>query len=651
MADFDPKAYIQKAKQEHEANFSPNAYIEMAKASQSAPNSTSALQAFGEHAANAATFGYLPHLQALASKFAPNPNAGLDEKMKAEGFNIVQAEPNYVEERDANIKRLATESKEHPWASGFGTAAGIIAGGAMGGGLLGGGKAAATAGHRLALSLGGKKTAAKLIGKAFQGAEAGAKAGFLANPGDVEGQIDPLQLGARAQNAPIAAVIGASVPIGVEGVKRGGKGIAEYLKEKAAEKAFRSLGRGTPTQMQKAVESGKNIEIGQALLDEGAIPIFGTPKRIAHRVEALKEKAGEKVGQIIDSVDDQGVPYTPIKIKNPKRGTVVQEEVEVTPIRFEENPVRRTMPWLSEKDAPARIIRGETQPIQKVLIEPPKHQVIAGKVKTVPVRGTTVDTQKIAKSILNSKEVEALRKTPGMEAAVAAIEKQVETLAKNGELNLRAVQALRQGIDRSIKWNKLNPGTTGSQEGLYMQRSALANAMNDVVNRRSPGAATDALKKANRAYGNLAEAEAILEKELARNQSNRAISLTDTVMAAGGAATGKPGLAFLLGGLNKAGRTFGNSMMARGASAGSRLAEKSAGLSEQLAGIAPYVASGGASYRSGEFTHAEPVDPEILLLLKQNPELIDQLKNDDFKAQVNKALGRTPTGKLKEKSH
>ena len=63
-----------------------------------------------------------------------------------------------------------------------------------------------------------------------------------------------------------------------------------------------------------------------------------------------------------------------------------------------------------------------------------------------------------------------MRNTPGMESTVAAIEKQVETLAKNGKLTLAEAQKLRQGIDKSINFNKSAPDMRGAQEGLYRQR-------------------------------------------------------------------------------------------------------------------------------------------------------------------------------------
>lgn len=283
-----------------------------------------------------------------------------------------------------------------------------------------------------------------------------------------------LQLG--GENLALPAIKGAKDFVGKHSPK-----VAEFLKKKAEQKATRALGRPTPTQSAKMQATGQDREIGRTLLDEGAIPILGTPDRIAGRVSNLKEKAGQEVGKLVDMGGDAKL----------------------------------------------------------------------------------VDAQKIAIDILDSPELSQMRKTPGMESTVAAIEKQVETLANNGQMTLKEAQKLRQGIDKSINFNKADPNMRGTQEALYQQRSAIRNSMNEGINSLPDAPGKDALLNANRKYGNLSKAEDLVTKEQARNATNRAVSLSDTVLSAGGAATGNPVAAIGLGALNKAGRTFGNSIQAR----------------------------------------------------------------------------------------
>lgn len=418
-------------------------------------------QAALEHYGNAATLGYLPHLQALAEQAMPNPSAQSDADLERQGFKIQQSKPGYLKSRDENLKRLELERQEHPIASGVGTLAGIGAG--------------------ALIPVGAAAKGASLGQKVVQGAKAGALMGAIANPGDVEGEVDPTQLDSRLKNAGVGLAVGGAIPVVAQGTSGLSNKVSNFLRDKAALKATRALGMPGQKLAEKMAANGQDVELGRDLLDSGAIPVLGTPKSISARVEALKEKTGAQIGELLD--------------------------------------------------------RG-------------------GNAKLI-------DSQKLGLQILDSPELQAMRKTPGMESTVAAIEKQVETLASNGELSLKETQALRQGIDRSINFNKAAPEMRGAQEGLYKQRTALRDAMNEAVNSLSPGDQKDALLVANRRYGSLSTAGDILEKEIGRNQSNRAISGTDTMAGVAGLLKGGPAYAALATAANKFGRTFGNSIQAR----------------------------------------------------------------------------------------
>jgi hypothetical protein len=234
--------------------------------------------------------------------------------------------------------------------------------------------------------------------------------------------------------------------------------------------------------------------------------------------------------------------------------------------------------------------------------------------------------------------MDLMRKTPGMESAVAAIEKQLETLAANGQLTLKEAQALRQGIDKSINFNKAAPEMRGAQEGLYKQRTAIRDAMNEAINNLNPGAPKNALKIANRKYGNLSTAEDILEKEIGRNQANRAISLTDTIMAAGGpiAAT-----KIALGVANKAGRTFGNSVQARVFDAISKKAGLVPGAADKINPALAGKFAARVSNASPKIEHNDnPIlkDQKLMDMFKKDPRLIESIQDEKIKAQIKRAL-------------
>lgn len=518
-----------------------------------APEKEGAGQAALESFGNAATLGYLPHLQALAGKLVPDPNSGLDAELAAKGFKVKNApEKGYIAERDDNIKRQAQQKKDFPMATTAGTVGGIVGGGLMIPGA--------------ALAKG-----ASLGVRALQGAKAGAVMGGLMNPGDTAGDVSLMPI-ERLENAAAGMGLGAVLPAGMSLLGKGAKAASGALADTAAWKAFRALGRGTPTATQKMVDSGQGAVIGRELLDEGAIPVLGTPNRIAGRVDSLKEKAGEQVGNLVKG---------------------------------------------------------------------------AGNAKLV-------DAEKLGLEILDSPELALMRKTPGMEGTVSKIEQQVETLAKNGQMSLEQAQALRQSIDKSINFNKGAGDLRGAQEGLFMQRTKVRDAMNEGINTLNPGAPKNQLLTANRKYGNLATAEGILEKEMARNQSNRAISLTDTIAAGAGASTGNPAAALILGAINKAGRTFGNSVQARGYDAMAKslakipavveMAQSNPGVVSRLAtSLGQDVAGGVKSYAVDKDDILN--DPEILMLFKKDENLLQRVEDPKRRALIKEALKRLPASR------
>lgn len=243
---------------------------------------TGAVEAGLESFGNAATLGYLPHAQALIEKVMPNPNAEVDAKLRAQGFDVQNTpDKTYVEARDANIARQELQKKEHPVASGVGTGAGILAS-AIGTGGLGAVAKGATGAQRLAAA-----------------AKAGGALGALANPGDVEGEFSPAQPGDRLKNAGTGAVLG----VAGQGIAEGAGFVAQKgskaLKDWAGKKAFRALGRANASKSEALAKSGRDIEIGRELLDSKTVPVFGSTERIAKRVDAVKDKADDLISDIL----------------------------------------------------------------------------------------------------------------------------------------------------------------------------------------------------------------------------------------------------------------------------------------------------------------------------------------------------------------
>lgn len=459
MSDFDPDKFLAgeydtKPKQLSSDDFDPDAFLSGAYDTKKPVEKESKKgQTFLENYGDTLTMGYLPQLQAGAEKImTPVLNAITGNDVEADG---------YIESRDKNRKRIEELSEENPGSAMVGKVAGIV------------------------------NQAPILAAKAVQGAGAlakvgsaiktGALYGAAQNPGDIEGELSPLQLGDRAKGAALGAAIGGAVQGAVSAaptIAKGAKAAAEYVGDLADEKAAKVLGH--LSKFEKSMEKGTAKQIGRVLREEGAIKPWTTTKGANAAVERIKEEAGQEIGKIIDNA---------------------------TP-------------------------------------------------------GTKIDTVKMADAIRNSETLKELANTPGMESAFTRINSMLDTLAKNGTVDLKQAQKLRQMVDRGIKFARRGDAPV-PEEGLRAIRTTIRDTMNDVVNASDDMAGVggkDRLLKANKKFSLMAEAEDIADQQIARDAKNRSISLTDTISGVAGAASGGPLTGIAAGLANKAVRTFGNSV-------------------------------------------------------------------------------------------
>lgn len=249
-----------------------------------------ALESFG----NVATLNYLPHLQAMVEKALPDPTA-LSE-LKEKGFSVPE-EPSYTLLRDENIKRLEAEKAAHPVASGFGTAAGL--------------------GTTLLVPGGAVARAASLPAKIAAGAAAGAGLSAVSNPGDKEGEFNPIQFDERKRNAMIGAGVGAAVPVVGAIAGPAAQAGSKWLKNKAAEKAVAATG-AMLKDMRKQVGKGTINEMGRDLLDAGAIPWLATPKRVLDRLGSKIDDTEAQLSEIISSAAERA-PKAGVKKFSPTK--------------------------------------------------------------------------------------------------------------------------------------------------------------------------------------------------------------------------------------------------------------------------------------------------------------------------------------------
>lgn len=246
---------------------------------------TSAAQTALESFGNAASVGYLPQLQAAASKLMPDPTADVKAKLEAQGFTIEDKDTSYIAQRDANIKRMQMQSAEHPYASAAGTVGGAIASG-------------------VAASALAPINAAARLGRMAQAAKGGAILGVAANPGDKEGEISPLQLKDRAANAVIGATLSGAGQGAIESLAGAAKAVTNLpksLQAKAEERAFKASG-AMLRDYRKAYGQDRINEIGRFMLDNGMIKPGMSVADIAEAATKLKEVKGKGIEKVLEKL-------------------------------------------------------------------------------------------------------------------------------------------------------------------------------------------------------------------------------------------------------------------------------------------------------------------------------------------------------------
>lgn len=290
---FNPDEYLnsKSGDNSNSAGFDPDAYLASLTPKQPKDSDISgAAQAGLEHFGNAASFGYMPQIQGIASQIAPDPNADLDAKLRAQGFKVEVNKPTYVQDRDAYIKHLQDQEKEHPLASAAGTVGGALASGIATSGLT-------------------PINAATRMGRIGQAMRAGAVVGAVSNPGDTEGKVaDGIQLNDRLLNAGGGALVGGATQGTIEGLSAASKAatnIASTLTNKAEERAFKSSGAMLKDYRNAASKDRINT-IGRYMIDNGLVKPGMSVSDIADAADKLQAQHGAAIGDILDRLDQSG---------------------------------------------------------------------------------------------------------------------------------------------------------------------------------------------------------------------------------------------------------------------------------------------------------------------------------------------------------
>jgi len=206
-----------------------------------------------ENLGNMTTLGYLPQLQAASGPYVDKAmDYVLGEKSEPK---------SYVQRRDEANARIKKESAENPNSALAGKAAGFII--------------SAGATPELPFLKG-----AGILKGAQRGAIYGAGFGAASNPGDVEGTVDPAQLGNRAENAIRGAGFGAALGAGFGIIGR------KAALAKEAELADKQSVEANQSQSTNASASGEanakaNIQGGEQSVEMGGAPFaYRAPKNL-----------------------------------------------------------------------------------------------------------------------------------------------------------------------------------------------------------------------------------------------------------------------------------------------------------------------------------------------------------------------------------
>lgn len=308
MADaFNPDQYLAQKTGNVSGNtappepFDPNQYLaqktgQAASTGENVPRGTQA-QAGLEGAGQGLLMGYLPQIQAKAEPITDRIfNLFNGQKtMPAPWSQLTSNGPEYIQARDANIQRMQNQAQDYPKTA----LAGQIGGGVAGAALT------------PIPGLGASKGLLSAIGK---GAASGAVLGAVQNPGDVQGQVDPLQASDRLSNAQSGALTGGLIGGAVKGSQNLATA-ASGLQDYAERKAFKSSG-AMLKDFRQAFDKGRVNELGKTMLDQGLVKAGDTFENVAQKTEALRQQTGSQIGDIYKQI--QG------KIDNPQVNREVQ---------------------------------------------------------------------------------------------------------------------------------------------------------------------------------------------------------------------------------------------------------------------------------------------------------------------------------------
>jgi hypothetical protein len=280
----------------------------------------------------------------------------------------------------------------------------------------------------------------------------------------------------------------------------------------------------------KKMSEGQKQQVGEALHRLGVVKFGSSLDDVVAGTGAAKEKAGQEIGAALDSVDDL-VKQAKAAIDEGRMGGNLPAQAKENLKAAVDKQFQFNMNRIGDR-------------IQKELIAPNAKNPML-KAELGKLTGLADDFR--AGGSLTMREGNVLKGTQGKVTKFHS-----DTVPEGFKREVYDI--IKTEIDDIV-------AKTGNLEAAVgKSRGNILGAADDVATRNRTVA--DTFGNAKRDYGALARTEDVATNRLGQLQANREISLTDTIAGVGGLATGNPGNAIVLGGLNKMARQYGDSAMA-----------------------------------------------------------------------------------------
>lgn len=377
-------------------------------------------------------------------------------------------------------------------------------------------------------------------GAAGLGAVAGAGAS------EADPTSSPEGLKQFAADAGKGALLGAVVQKGATLVGRAAKALKPSELTKTANiktlKAAGFMGK----ELRQMSEAEKQ-SLGQMLYDKGVVKLGDGLEEVSEKAAALKEESGQAIGSALDGVDDLVNKAKSLIDEGKLGGNLPPQAKEALKAQVDKQ-FQFNMKRIGER-------------IRKELIEPNGQNPL---LKAERAKLGEIADDFLAGKSLTMREGNVIKGTQGKvtnfnsDTVPQAFKKEVYDIIKTE-------------IDDIV-------AKTGNLEGAVAKGEGNAIGSVDVGARNKSIA--DAFQDAKKTYGGAKQVAEVSQNRLGQTQANREVSLTDTIAAVGGLASGGPANAIVLGGLNKLARQYGDTAIASGA----RTAAKIIGAAPEMLG-------------------------------------------------------------------